>query len=245
MQEIISLFTEKYELTNNEVIAETEKILSVILSQWYRFEVMVIFRNDLKLEAVAYNKVGGVILQRIIDLKKMRGKNSFVRHLENSLSMAAVLKQARQYKYYEQEIRWGDIIVIDYDKNYHIETEIIPGKTITAICPLNRVGLHDQNSPYFLVGMKRAFHVRRVDPVVLNGTPRLKVIVDRVSKNLVEALLIEQLGIAAENITIRCTKRFVGHKSFVLTSKRLPKSAIIAVTRELCEEMEVRFLKNV
>ena len=89
MQEIISLFTEKYGLTNNEVIAETEKIVSVILSQWYRFEVRVIFQNNLKLEAVAYNKVGGVFLQRIIDLKKMRGKNSFVRHLENSLSMAA------------------------------------------------------------------------------------------------------------------------------------------------------------
>ncbi len=244
MQEIISLFTEKYGLTKNEVMAETEKILSVILSRWYRFEVIVIFQHDFRLEAVAYNKVGGLILQRIIDLKKMRGKNSFIRHLENSLSMAAVLKQTRQYKYHEKEMRWGEITVIDYEKNYHIETEIIPGKTITAICPLNRVGLHDQNSPYFSVGMKRAFHVRRVDPVLLNGTPRLKVMVDRVSKNLVEALLREQLGVVAEDITIRCTKRFVGHKSFVLTSKRLPKSSIIAVTKELGEKMEVRFLRN-
>ena len=245
MQEIIPLFTRKYGLTTNEVLAEIEKVLSTILSRWYQFEVMVIFRQDLQLEAVAYNKISGVILQKTIDLRTIRGGNSVKRHLERSLFQAAVLKQTKQYKCYENEIRWGEITVVDCEKNYHIETEIIPGKTVTAICPLNRVGLHDQNAPYFSVGMKRAFHIRRVDPVLLNGTPRLKVIVDRVSKNLVEALLREQLGYLAEKITIHCTKRYVGHKSFVFTSKRLPRSAILAVTRELGEKMEVRFLNNV
>ena len=245
MQEIIPLFTQKYGLTTNEVIAEIEKVLSTILSRWYRCEVMVIFRHDLQLEAVAYNKRDGVILQKSIDLTTIRGENSLKRHLEYSLFQAAVLKQTKQYKCYEKEIRWGEITAIDDDRNYHVEIEIIPGKTVTAICPLNRVGLHDQNAPYFSVGKKRAFHIRRVDPVLLNGTPRLKVIVDRVSKSLVEALLREQLGFAAEDITIRCIKRFVGHKSFVLTSKKLPKAAIIAVTKELGETMEVRFLKSV
>lgn len=244
MHEIMILFAEKYGLTINEVMAEMEKVFSAILSQWYRVEVMAIFRHDLKLEAVAYNKVGGVVLQKGIDLKKMRGTNSIVRRLENSLSMAAVLKQTRQYKYYEKEIRWGDIAIVDREKNYHVEIEIFPGKTITAICPLNRIGLHDQNSPSFSVGMKRAFHVRRVDPVVLGGIPRLKVMVDRVSKNLVEALLREQLGGAAENITIRCTKRYVGQKSFVVTSRRIPKAVIVAVAKELGEPLQVRFIRE-
>lgn len=242
MREIMILFAEKYGLTINEVMAEMEKVFSAILSQRYRVEVMAIFRHDLKLEAVAYNKVGGVVLQRGIDLKKMRGTNSIVRRLENNLSLAAVLKQTRQYKYYEREIRWGDIAIIDREKNYHVEIEIAPGKTITAICPLNRVGLHDQNSHSFSVGMKRAFHIRRVDPVVLGGIPRLKVMVDRVSKNLVEALLREQLGGAGENITIRCTKRYVGQKSFVVTSRRIPKAAIVAVAEELGEPLQVKFI---
>jgi len=244
MREIMILFAEKYGLTINEVMVEMEKVFSAILSQWYRVEVMAIFRYDLKLEAVAYNKVGGVILQRGIDFKKMRGAKSIVRRLENSLSLAAVLKQTRQYKYYEKEIRWGEIAIVDREKNYHVEIEIVPGKTITAICPLNRVGLHDQSSLSFSVGMKRAFHVRRVDPVVLGGIPRLKVMVDRVSKSLVEALLREQLGSAAENITIRCTKRYVGQKSFVVTSRRIPKAAIVAVAEELGEPLQVRFIRE-
>ena len=66
---------------------------------------------------------------------------------------------------------WGDIALVDRERNYHVEIEIFPGKTITAICPLNRVGLRDQSSPSFSVGMKRAFHVRRVDPVVLGRHP--------------------------------------------------------------------------
>jgi hypothetical protein len=79
MKEIMILFAEKYGLTINEVMAEMGKVLSAILSQWYRVEVMVVFREDLKLEAVAYDKVGGVILQRSIDIKKMRGTNSIIR----------------------------------------------------------------------------------------------------------------------------------------------------------------------
>ncbi|MEA2114555.1 MAG: hypothetical protein U9P36_04115 [Thermodesulfobacteriota bacterium] len=244
MQKIISLFTGKYGLTRNEVIVEIEKVFSDILSGWYRFEVMVVFHQDLQLEAVAYNKIGGVLLQRSIDLKKIRGWNSIRKHLEKSLLKASVLKQTQQYKYYERELRWGEITTIDAGQNYHIEIEVIPGEMMTAFCPLNRVGLHERNSDNFSIGMKRAFHVRRVDPVFLNGTPRLKVVVDRVSKTLVETLLKEQLGYFAEKMTIRCTKRYVGQKSFVITSRRIPKSAIVAVTRELNEKMQVRFDRN-
>jgi len=244
MQEIISLFTEKYGLTRNEVTVEIEKVFSNILSVWYGFEVMVIFQDNLQLEAVAYNKIGGVLLQRSIDIKKIRGWNSIKKHLEKSLLKASVLKQTQQYKYYEKELRWGEITAIDSGKNYHVETEVIPGEIVIAVCPLNRVGLHERNTDNFSIGMKRAFHVRRVDPVFLNGTPRLKVMVDRVSKTLVESLLKEQLDFSAEKMTIRCTKRYVGHKSFVVTSRRIPKSAIRAVTRELNERMQVRFVRD-
>lgn len=66
------LFAEKYGLTINEIMAEMEKVLSAILSLWYRLELMVSFRHNLKPEAVAYEKIGGIVLQRVIDLEKMR-----------------------------------------------------------------------------------------------------------------------------------------------------------------------------
>ncbi len=240
MQETISLFTRKYGLTRSEVIVEIEKVFSGILTRRYGCEVMAVLQHDLQLVVVAYNEAGGTVQQRVIELNNIRGWNTIRRHLEKSLLKASVLKETRQYKYYEQELRWGEIIAIDAERNYHVELEVIPGETVTAVCPLNRVGLHERSSGNFSIGEKRAFHVRRVDPVFLNGTPRLKVVVDRVSKTLVEELLKEQLGYSAENMTIRCTRRFVGQKSFVVTSRRIPKPAIIAVTRELNEHMQVR-----
>jgi hypothetical protein len=64
------------------------------------------------------------------------------------------------------------------------------------------------------------------------------VVVDRVSKNLVTALLREQLGTATE-ITLYCAKRYVGHKSFVEASGRLPKQVILTASRELHEHIQV------
>jgi len=244
MQESISLFTEKYGLTRSEVIVEIEKVFSEVFSQRYGFEVMVVLQPDDHLEAVAYNRVDGVLLQKSIDVTRIRGWNTIKKHLEKNLQKASVLKQTRQYKYYERELRWGEITAIDIEKNYHVEVEIVPGETVTALCPFNRVGLHERSTDDFSIGEKRAFHVRWVDSVILHGTPRLKVMVDRVSKTMVETLLKEQIGFSARKMRIRCTKRYVGQKSFVIVSRRIPKSAIVAVTRELNEHIQVRVDKN-
>lgn len=244
MQQLITVFTQKHQLTALEGMAEIERFFSATLSHWYGIEVMVFFRDDLQLEAVAYNKHGGVVRQRVIDLTTISGFNSLKKQLESGLAKAALLKQTRCYKYHEQELRWGEITSRDFQNNLYVETEVFPGEKITAICPLNRIGVHERNTKAFSIGTRRAFHLRRIEPVLLNGTPRLNVVVDRVSKTLVEILLKEHLGPSAETISIRCTKRYVGHKSFVVASRPLPKSAIIAVTRELGEKMEVKFLEN-
>ena len=161
MQNIIDLFAKQYGLTRNEVMAEIENVFSTVLSRWYRLEVMVFFRNDLQLEAVAYNKVNGVTMQRLIDLTEIRGPNTLRKHLEKSITRAAVLKQTRYYKSYEKELCWGDVIAHDSEQNIFVETEIIPGQIVTAVCPLNRIGLHERNSGNFSIGMRRAFHVRQ------------------------------------------------------------------------------------
>jgi len=242
MQQIINSLTAKYRLTSSEVMIEIEKIFSSTLSQWYRVEVMVFFRDDLQLEAVAYNNVGGVIMQRMIDITTMRGFNTLQKNLEESLANAALLKQTNSYKYSEKELRWGEITACDSENNLYVEIEVLPGEKITAVCPHNRIGLHERYSDHFSIGKRRAFHLRRVDPVSLNGTSRLKVVVDRVSKTLVETLLYDYIDSSIENISLRCRNRYVGQKSFVYTSKKLPKSVIVATTLELGEHIEVRFL---
>ena len=244
MQAILTSFSNKYDLTRAEILTEIESVFSTMLSQWYRLEVMVFFRDDLQLEAVAYNKTSGVTEQGFVDISKMMGLNTLKRHLEKNLAKAALLKQVILYKSYEKELLWGEISTCDSEHNLSIETEIIPGKKVMAICPLNRIGLHERNTRTFMVGQRRAFHLRRVEPVLLNGVPRLKIVLDRVSKTLVETLLRSHLGPEGERIKIRCVKRYVGHKSLILTTKRLPKAVIITVDKELKERIEVKIVKT-
>jgi len=244
MRETITAFAGKYGLSRGEVMAEIEAAFSAMLSRWHRLPLLVFFREDLRLEAVAYNDSGGVVMQRPIDLAAMEGRNSILRFLENSLARASVIKETGQYKRFEREMRWGEVIGRDQDENLLVETEVVPGEKIIATCPLNRIGIHERKGHTFRTGQRRAFHLRYVEPVTVNGTPRLRVVVDRVSKTLVENLLREELSDVAGKYTIRCLKRYVGHKSMVVTNRRLPKRAIIAVDRELKERVLVLVVKD-
>jgi hypothetical protein len=244
VKKIITLFANKYGLTNTEVMVEIETVFSTMLSHWYRLEVMVFFRDDFQLEAVAYNNSGGVMMQKPVNLTEMKGRNTIKRNLEIHLAKVAILKQTTRYKPFERELLWGEITACDPEHNLYIEIEVLQGERVTTICPLNRIGLHERQTDNFLLGRKRAFHLRRVEPVFLNGTPRLKIIVDRVSKKLVETLLRSYLRTEVKNVEFRCVKRYVGHKSIVLTTKPLPKAAIISVDRELKERVQVRIVKS-
>jgi len=244
MQKSIALLADKYGLSKIEVMEEIQAVFSTMLSRWYRFEVMTFFREDFNLEAMAYNDPGGVVMQRLVELSEIKGRGTLKRQLETNLAKAAVLKKTARYKHFEKELLWGELTACDAEQNLYVETEVIAGERVTAICPVNRIGLHERHSGDFAIGRRRAFHLRRVEPVLLNGTPRLKVVVDRVSKTLVETLLRSQLGPAAERIKLRCLKRYVGHKSIVFSTGRLPKSAIIAVDRELKERIQVKIVKS-
>ena len=244
MQSIIDSLAARHGLSKTEILQEIESAFSIILSRWYRLEVLAFFREDLHLEAVAYNTVGGVILQRVLDLPAILSRNTLRKYLEEHLNMAAVFKLARRYKSFEKNLLWGEVTGCDLEYNLYVETEIIPGERIIAVCPLNRLGLHERYGGHFGVGQLRAFHLRRVEPVSLKGTPRLKVVLDRVSKTLVETLLRDHLEFDAEQVKLRCVKRYVGHKSIVLATKQLHKKAIIAVDRELKERVEVQIVKQ-
>lgn len=221
-------------------MAQIEDVFAAQLSQWYRLPVMAFFRDDLRLEAVAYNNAGGVIMQRLVDLSEIKGRGALRRQLMSNLAKAAVIKQATRYKCFERELLWGKVTACDSEQALYVETEVIPGERVTAICPINRVGIHERHAGGFAIGSTRAFHLRRVELIILHDTPRLNVVVDRVSKTLVENLLRSQLGPEAETVKLRCVKRYVGHKSLILSSKRLPKAAIIAVDRELKERLQVQ-----
>lgn len=238
-KEIVSSFVDRYGLTRGEVMVEIEKSFSSILSKWYGLETVVMFSED-QLIALAYHQSIGAVKQTPIDLSAMRGWNTIRRILESNLGKAACLKEVASFKRNEREMRWGEIIRKKADGSLHVEIEIESGIPIIATCQSNHIGLHERNR--LLVGERRAFHLRRVDPVLLNNTPRVKVTVDRVSKTLVENLLQSQLP--DRKAQISCSSRYVGHKSFVESNVFLSKKAILATSHELNEHIQVTVVKT-
>lgn len=78
--------------------------------------------------------------------------------------------------------------------------------------------------------------------MLVNGTPRTRIVLDRVSKTLTENLFRHHLSDTADRFHLRCLER--GHKSIVLTTRRLPREVIVAVDRELRERIEVKIVKE-
>jgi hypothetical protein len=244
MQSIILLLASRYALSTAEVIQEIESAFTLFFSQLYRQEIMVFLREGIQLEVVTYSKLNGLPVQQLFDLPALLFRSQFKIILENHLAMAAVVKQVRLLKSFERRLLWGEVIRNRTGDHLLVETEIIPDEPIIAICPVNRIGLHERHTGRFQLGQRRAFHLRRIEPVLVNGTPRTKVVLDRVSKTLTETLLRHHLGDAARRFQLRCLKRYVGHKSIVLTTRRLPREVIIAVDQELQERIEVRIVKT-
>ena len=243
MQSIILSLASRYALSPAEVIQEVESAFARQLSQWYRQEVMVFLREGMQLEVVAYGKRNGLPVQRTLDLPAVLSRNQFKTILEDHLATAAVIKQVRLLKSFERRLLWGEVVRNRNSDHLLVETEIILDEPIIAICPLNRIGLHERHAGRFQRGQRRAFHLRRIEPVLVNGTPRTKVVLDRVSKSLTENLLRHHLGDAAHRFQFCCLKRYVGHKSIILTLQKLPREVIVAVDRELQERIEVRIVK--
>ena len=244
MQSIIASLASRHGLSRAEVLLEIESAFSTLLSRWYRREVLVHFRQDLGLEAVAYARVNGIVHQRVIDLPTMLGRARLSDFLERRLETAGVCQQVRRYKPCEHSLVWGEIVGSDAEGNLRVAAEILPGEPVLALCPLNRIGVHERSTGGFQIGQRRAFHLRRVEAVERNGIARVQVVLDRVAKTLVETLLREQLGAQAERTRCHCLKRYVGHRSLVVTNQRLPKAAILSVDRELRERVEVRIVRK-
>lgn len=236
---IIGSFVDRYGLTRGEVMAEIEKSFSQVLSKWHGLETVVMFGDD-QIIAIGYHQALGAVKQTPIDLTTMRGWNTIRRILDSNLGKAACLKEVASYKRNEREMRWGEVIKKKPDGRLYVEIEIESGTTIIATCQSNHVGLHERDQ--LTVGQRRAFHLRRVDPVLLNNTPRVKVTVDRVSKTLVENLLQSQLQ--GRKVQIHCLNRYVGHKSFVESNVFLPRKAILATSHELNEHIQVTVVKT-
>lgn len=245
MQATILALADRHSLSPQEIIEEFELTFTKFFARRHRREVMCFPLGGIKIETVTFSNRNGVPVQRILQLPAMFSRSDFRAYLEEHLATTSVIKQVRLFKTFEKRLLWGETIRNrSGNGDLHIETEIISGEPIIAVCPLKRIGVHERQANHFGLGQRRAFHLRRVDPVSINGLPRTKVLLDRVSKTLTENLLLHHLGDAASRYRFCCLKRYVGHKSIILATRKIPRNAVIAVDRELKERMEIRIVKQ-
>ncbi|BHH83449.1 hypothetical protein [Desulforhopalus sp. 52FAK] len=238
--QIIDAFVGKYGLTKGQVIAEIERTFSSMLSRWHRKNVVVVFTDD-QLLSLGYHDDAAGLIQMPIDLATMRGWNTIKRILEKNLSTAACMDEVYRYKRKEKDIVWGEIISRN-EKRLGIELDMEFGVSLYATCPLQYLGKHEQKQ--LLKGDRKYFHIRRIESVMFGDIPRTQVTVDRVSKTLVVKLIKHQLSPKLHEIKLRCTKRYVGHKSFIQSSRYLPKKVILEAADELGEHIQVNVIRE-
>ena len=239
MLDILEDLAHRHGLSSGEVVAVLESFLSELFSKRHRREIMVVVDRHLHVEAVAYEIESGVMRQRRLDLSRFKSAKIMEQRFHAYLERIALVKQSSQHRPFERTLIWGEIVSKGPDQSLHVEIKIFPENPIIAVCPLNRVGVHERHGAHLAPGATRAFHLRRVEPVLLGKVPRLKITLDRVSKTLVENLLKSWLQDHGLKTEVRCLKRYVGHKSIVLADRHLPKEAVLYVDRELKERVEI------
>lgn len=237
--QIINIFVNKYGLTRGQVITEIERTFSSMLSRWHQKNVVVIFSEG-QLFAVAYHDSANGPVQTPIDLATLRGFNTIKRILNKNLSTTACLEEVNKYKHREKSLVWGTVSSRSVDFLV-IELQMEFDTTLYAKCPFRYLGRHERSQ--LRIGDRRAFHLRRVEPVMVEDTPRTQITVDRVSKTLVEQLIKDELSPTFKNTKIRCKKRYVGKKSFVDSTAFLPKKIIIQTAQELGENIQVNVVR--
>lgn len=239
MLDILEDLAQRHGLSSGEVVAALESFLSETFSARYHREIMVVVDRHLQFEAVAYEIAGGTMRQRRLDLRRFKSDKTLEKRLSAYLEKTALVKQCARYKPFERKLIWGEIVSKGPDQSLQVETKLFPKNPIIAVCPLNRIGVHERHRAHLAPGATRAFHLRRVEPVLLGATPRLKITLDRVSKTLVENLFKNWLQDQGFKTTVRCVRRYVGHKSIVLADRQLPKESVPFVDRELRERIEI------
>ena len=240
--QIIEGFVDKYSLPRKQVIGEIEKVFSSMLSRWYRMNVIVLY-SDSSLKAFGYSKTAGCYVQREFDLQKAkpRGWETIKRIIERNMQRAACREDYYLFRN-ARTIGWGSICDIDPGNKLIVQLELSRKFEIYAECAITRIGRYERGTSAFSIGEKRAFWVRAIHPVTLNGTPRLSVTLNRTSRHLPEMLLMEEMH--DKELTVKCSHRYPGKKSFLIANKFIQKNAILNVENELHEYIQVKYGKE-
>lgn len=239
--DIIEL-SEKYRLPEWAVREEVEKALSEILTHRLGFEVEALLRNrgdTLELWGVI-PRCGDIEVRRISPESVRKTLEREIKHkIALALLKQGVINHHEQLKVLIGTMVYGSISRIQPSGSLDVELQGPAGESLTAVCdPASQTPKERGN---YRRGEVLPFAVKSVQPLLINGIPRLEISLSRNSKGLVEGLLREELKNMGCEAEIRCTKRTAGAFSEIRASKRIPRECVKHVSDTLRERILVTY----
>jgi hypothetical protein len=116
-------------------------------------------------------------------------------------------------------------------------TDIVNPVILLGECPLLNQPAHERN--LYRIGETRKFLVTSVRPIAGRAFARVRIVLSRTSRKLPAQLLYQLTGVTG----IKCQRRIAGGFSEIITPKRISKTAINVVGKELHEHIQV-FIKK-
>jgi hypothetical protein len=238
--EIIAEFEEHYGLPRDWILDGIQTAFEQVLSELYRRPVGV-FLEEESFEVRLYEDRGGVVEERVLPLARIRGWNTIRRRIEFQLRKLAVLRDFENLRPYEGTLVKGRIALVDVDGTLYVQTEIRMGEPITCLCERRCQPPRERKEGY-MRGEQRFFRLSKVRGVILEGVPRLKVHLDRMSPELPVLLIQDEMrrrDAWRGDIRVKGVKRIGGAFSLVAATERLPPYAIRRAAEELHERVRV------
>lgn len=229
---------QKYGLTKPVVLDVAETAIANTLTKVFRSPVTCrLDGNELRL--IAYlgsndpkavepkaisNKIRRDIIHTVeLELQKRQTLYEFhsMRELQGQVIKATITRIANNHTLYA-------ILEIN---------DLLNPVILLGECSLMKQPLHERWK--YRVGESRTFFVSSVRPVAGQGYARVRIILNRTSRELPARMLGQLTGVDG----IKCPRRVAGGFCEIVTPQRIPKSAINTVGKELREHVQV-FIKK-
>jgi hypothetical protein len=234
----------KYGLNGEVVKEETEKLISKILTENYKCEVVAQFNGKPNVfEIYGYPKVKGQLGEVKITPSNI-GKKVYKRiitELTEALYMRAVFEDCETLKGTIKKVMAGTITQIKEGTLFvHLYGLSDRFEESVAICTGESQTPKERNN--YMKGSVLSFHVSpSIVPVYDGLKPHIEIRLSRNSKKLTEGLIERELLNRCLDVKIKCTKRIAGAYSLLKVSRPLPKDMIKHVSEQLKERIIVKW----
>lgn len=238
---------EKYGLSEEMVDDSVSLAITRALTSTMRTTVFV-NPGDNGLEIFAFRKNGDRELFKVKpETIKPKILRSIQYEIEKSLHAKKTAMEFERYSSLQSQVVRGLVtkihsngtLDVEIEREHHFRFETLSGQCTKALQPQHERGKYKVDRFY-------PFYVHKIRPEDVRGLFRLNITLSRTSPLLTEGLIRKEmesraLGLGSEANRYKCTQRVCGIFSQVVAEKKIDKDIIRTVSRELDENVFVKF----